>query len=146
MLLASSGASALETLSFAGGALGTVLTVVAIARGIRPMLRRRVHRWDRLDQLLGDPDTSPPRPGVLEHFAALREEVADLRGSQETVQRLAAELVPNSGSSWRDAYDRDQAHQHLVNQAIAARLGIDLPPLPPRTIRHHHGDETHGGQ
>jgi hypothetical protein len=107
------------------------------------MLRRRVHRWDRLDQLMGDPDTSPPRPGVLEHVAALRDEVADIRGSQETVRRLAAELVPNSGSSWRDAYDRDQAHQHLVNQAIASRLGIELPPLPPRSVRrHHHDDEA----
>lgn len=140
MILASSGASALETMSFAGGALGTVLTVAALAHRIRPTLRRRVHRWDRLDQLLGDPDTSPPRPGVLEHVAALREEVADVRGSQETVRALAAELVPNSGSSFRDAYDRDQAHQHLVNQAIAAKLGIELPPLPPRSLRHHHDE------
>jgi hypothetical protein len=139
---ASSGASALETISFAGGALGTLLTIVALARRIRPMLRRRVHRWDRLDQLMGDPDTSPPRPGVLEHVAALRDEVADMRGSQETVRRLAAELVPNSGSSWRDAYDRDQAHQHLVNTAIAARLGIELPPLPPRSVHRHHDDEA----
>jgi hypothetical protein len=127
-------------MSFAGGALGTVLTVAALAHRIRPTLRRRVHRWDRLDQLLGDPDTSPPRPGVLEHVAALREEVADVRGSQETVRALAAELVPNSGSSFRDAYDRDQAHQHLVNQAIAAKLGIELPPLPPRSLRHHHDE------
>ncbi|MHB9861989.1 hypothetical protein [Streptomyces sp. YIM S03343] len=139
MFLASSGSSALETISIAGGALGTVLTIAAVARSVRPTLRRRVHRWDRLDQLLGDPDTSPPRPGVLEHVAALREEIADVRGSQETVRQLAAELVPNSGSSWRDAYERDQAHQHLVNAAIAARLGIELPPLPPRTV-HHHND------
>lgn len=137
MLLASSGASALETMSFAGGALGTVLTIAALVRSVRPMLRRRVHRWDRLDQLLGDPDLMPPRPGVLEHVAALREEVADVRGQQEAVRQLAAELVPNSGSSFRDAYDRDMAHQHLVNQAIAARLGIELPPLPPRSVRHH---------
>jgi hypothetical protein len=144
VLLASSGnTSALETLSFAGGALGTVLTVLALARRIRPALRRRVHRWDRLDQLLGDPDTSPPRPGVLEHVAALRDEVADVRGGQETVRRLAAELIPNSGSSFRDSYERDQAHQHLVNAAIAARLDIELPPLPPRSVNHH---PHHGGQ
>jgi hypothetical protein len=118
------------------------LTIVALARRIRPMMRRRVHRWDRLDQLMGDPDTSPPRPGVLEHVAALRDEVADMRGSQETVRQLAAELVPNSGSSWRDAYDRDQAYQHLVNIAIAARLGIELPPLPPRSVHRHHDDEA----
>lgn len=141
MLYASSGTHALETLTYAGGALGTVLTIVAIARGIRPMLRRRVHRWDRLDQLLGDPDTSPPRAGVLENLAALRDEVADVKNAQESVQRLAAELVPNHGSSWRDAYERDQAHQHLVNQAIAVRLGISLPPQPPRSSRSHDHDE-----
>ncbi|MFE5037154.1 hypothetical protein [Streptomyces sp. NPDC056683] len=130
-------------MSFAGGALGTVLTVAALARRIRPTLRRRVHRWDRLDQLLGDPDTSPPRPGVLEHLAELREEIADVRGSQETVRTLAAELVPNSGSSFRDAYERDQVHQQLVNRAIAEKLGIELPDLPPRSVRrHHHDDEA----
>jgi hypothetical protein len=141
VLLASSGASALETISFAGGALGTVLTVAALARRVRPTLRRRVHRWDRLDQLLGDPDATPPRPGVLEHLAELRDEVADVRGQQEAVRALAAELVPNSGSSFRDAYNRDQEHQHVVNTAIAARLGIELPPLPPRIVRHHHDDD-----
>lgn len=143
MILASSGNDALETLSIAGGALGALLTAAAVARRIRPALRRRVHRWDRLDQLMGDPDTSPPRPGVLEHVAALRDEVADVRGSQETVRRLAAELIPNSGSSFRDSYERDQAHQHLVNAAIAARLGIELPPLPPRSVGHHprHDDD-----
>jgi hypothetical protein len=142
VFLASSGTSALETISFAGGALGTLLTLAALARRIGPMLRRRVHRWDRLDQLLGDPDSTPPRPGVLEHLAELREEVADVRGSQETVRALAAELVPNSGSSFRDAYDRDQAYQHLVNQAIASKLGIELPPVPPRSVRRHHDDDT----
>jgi hypothetical protein len=137
VFLASVGSiSALETLSFAGGALGLVLTVAALARRIRPALRRRVHRWDRLDQLMGDQDASPPVPGVLEHVAALRSEVADIRGGQETVRALAAELVPNSGSSFRDAYNRDQTYQALVNGAIAARLGIELPPVPPRTVPH----------
>ncbi|MFF1284311.1 hypothetical protein ACFVY4_26665 [Streptomyces sp. NPDC058299] len=144
MFIASWGTSALETISFAGGSLGTLVTGAAIARRIRPTLRRRVHRWDRLDQLIGDPDSSPPRPGVLEHVAALRDEVADVRGSQETLHQLAAELVPNSGSTWRDAYNRDQTYQHLVNEAIATRLGITLPPLPPRIVRHHGDDPTHG--
>ncbi|MDX3298679.1 hypothetical protein PV569_34000 [Streptomyces scabiei] len=138
MLLAVLDASALEALYYAGGVLGAAITAAAGTRRIRPTLRRRVHRMDRLDQLLGDPTASPPLPGVLEHVAALRNEVADVRGSQETVRRLAAELVPNSGSSWRDAYERDQAHQHLVNLAIARALGIELPPQPPR---HHHDDE-----
>jgi hypothetical protein len=129
-------------MSYFGEALAAVVTIAAIARGVRPALRRRVHRWDRLDQLLGDPDTSPPRAGVLEHIATLRDEVAEVRGAQETVRRLAAELVPNSGSSFRDAYERDQAHQQQVNEAIAEQLGVQLPPLPPRTLHHDHGDEA----
>ncbi|GAA2732340.1 hypothetical protein [Streptomyces nogalater] len=140
MYLASSGTDALETISVAGGALGTVLTVAALARRIRPTLRRRVHRWDRLDQLLGDPDSTPPRPGVLEHVSALRQEVADVRESQEAVRALAAELVPNSGSSFRDAYNRDATYQQLVNQALAAKLGIELPAPPPRIVSHHDDD------
>lgn len=144
MHLSLGAAHVLENLSYVGGVLGTLATAAAWSRAIRPALRRRVHRWDRLEQLLGDPDASPPRPGVLEHVSALRAEIADVRGGQETVQRLAAELVPNSGSSWRDAYERDQAHQQAVNEAIAAKLGIDLPPLPPRTVHHHHDDP--GGQ
>jgi len=140
VLLASSGGSALANLSYVGEALGAVLTIAAIVRGVRPALRRRVHRWDRLDQLLGDPDATPARPGVLEHVAALRDEVADVRGQQEAVRALAAELVPNSGSSFRDAYNRDREHQDAVNRAIATRLGVDLPPLPPRTIHHHHDE------
>lgn len=135
-----SAAGALQTLYYAGGALGFILTASAVTRGIRPVLRRRVHRWDRLDQLLGDPDATPSRPGVLEHVAALREEIADVRGQQETVRKLASELVPNSGSSYRDAYERDQRYQQAVNEAIAAKLGITLPPLPPRTAHHPHHD------
>jgi len=143
VLLASPGASALVTMSYFGEALAALVTIAAVARGVRPALRRRVHRWDRLDQLLGDPDTSPPRAGVLEHVAALRDELAEVKGGQETVRRLAAELVPNSGSSFRDAYERDQAHQQSVNEAIAQALNIRLPPVPPRTIHHDHdGDEA----
>lgn len=141
MLLASPGASALVTLSYVGEALAAIVTVGAIARGVRPALRRRVHRWDRLDQLLGDPDTSPPRAGVLEQVAALRDELAEVKGGQETVRRLAAELVPNSGGSYRDAYERDTAYQQSVNEAIARALNIRLPPLPPRTL-HHDSDEA----
>ncbi|WP_333745454.1 hypothetical protein [Streptomyces sp. IBSBF 2950] len=129
MLLAVLDANALETLYYAGGVIGAAITAAAGTRRIRPTLRRRVHRMDRLDQLLGDPTASPPLPGVLEHVAALRDEVADVRG-------VTAELVPNSGSSWRDAYERDQAHQHLVNLAIARALGIELPPQPPRHRSH----------
>ncbi|WP_221305104.1 hypothetical protein [Streptomyces sp. Ag109_O5-1] len=135
--------SALEITSYVGGVLGALVTVTAFIRTVPRVLRRRVHRWDRLDQLLGDPDASPPRAGVLEQVAAIREELADVRGGQETVRALAAELVPNSGSSFRDAYDRDQHHQQQVNEAIAAKLGIELPPLPPRTVHHH---DDHGGQ
>lgn len=137
MILASAhGIGALQTLYYAGGATGGAITAGALIRHVRPSLRRRVHRWDRLDQLLGDPDATPPRPGVLEHVAALREEVADVHGQQEAVARLAAELVPNSGSSWRDAYERDQAHQQAVNEAIATKLGINMPPPPPRSVHH----------
>ncbi|NUR01379.1 MAG: hypothetical protein HOY79_34090 [Streptomyces sp.] len=142
MLLASLGGNALDNLPAFAEGLGAVITVAAIVRGIRPMLRRRVHRWDRLDQLLGDPDANPARPGVLEHVAALRDELADVRGQQEAVRALAAELVPNSGSSFRDAYNRDREHQHAVNEAIASSLGVQLPALPPRIIRHHHDDEA----
>lgn len=142
MLLASQGDSALVTMSYCGEALAALVTIAAIARGVRPALRRRVHRWDRLDQLLGDQDINPPRAGVLEHVAALRDELAEVKGGQETVRRLAAELVPNSGSSFRDAYERDQAHQQSVNEAIATALNIHLPPRPPRTIHGDHDDEA----
>ncbi|MEU2426888.1 hypothetical protein ABZ619_38750 [Streptomyces sp. NPDC007851] len=142
MLLASPGSSALATMSYLGEALAALVTAAAIVRGVRPALRRRVHRWDRLDLLLGDPDASPPRAGVLEHVAALREDLADVRGRQEAVRQLAAELVPNSGGSYRDAYERDMAYQQEVNRAIAHALGIDLPPLPPRSLHHSHDDEA----
>lgn len=140
MLLASTGASALETLSIAGGALTAVITAAGLTLKIRPALRRRVHRMDRLDQLLGDPTANPPIPGVIELVAALRDEVADVRDNQETVRALAAELVPNSGSSFRDAYNRDQTHQNLVNEAIGRALGVTLPDPPPRVVRHHDDD------
>lgn len=128
----------METLSYAVGILAALLGIAPTVRKIRPALRARVLRWDRLDQLLGDPDASPPRQGVLEQVAALRDEVADMRGGQRDTHRLAEQLVPNSGSSWRDAYERDQAHQQQISEAIAEALGIELPPLPPRTMHHPH--------
>jgi hypothetical protein len=112
------GASTIQTLYYGGGALGGGVTLFAIGRALRPAIRRRVHRWDRLDQLLGDPDATPPRPGVLERV--------------EELGRLAAELVPNHGSSYRDEYRRDRDHQNAVNAALAQALGITLPEHPAR--------------
>lgn len=124
------GADALQSLYYAGGALGLVLALAGIAFKTRAWLRRRVHRWDRLEEVLGDPDAVPPRPGVLERMDDLSQRVGEHTALLDGLGKLAAELVPNHGSSYRDEYRRDRDYQREVNAAIAAKLGIVLPAAP----------------